>query len=150
MNEETSRHKEEESKSIREIAKLRKYSRKQENQIKSLQAQSMARDQVLKRKTEQITALRNSQRNMSSKVAGRVTPKKGPLVFSPRQARIKWESLQRTIGRTARSKQAVVELERELERLLEERENLSKDLTNVRKFYSCYEDDLCANLILFI
>lgn len=46
MQEETSRHKEEESRRNREISKLRKESRKQLNQIKSLQAQSAARDQV--------------------------------------------------------------------------------------------------------
>lgn len=132
MNEESSRHKEEESRKAREIAQLRKEARKQMNQIKSLQAQTVAKDQVLKRKTEQISALRKGQKNMSMKVAGRVVPKKNEIeLFSPRQAKIKWESLTRTINRAAHSKQAVVELERELERLLEEREHLSKDLSNV-------------------
>lgn len=39
----------------------------------------------------------------------------------------------RSINRAARSKQAVVELEKELERLLAERDTLSKDLANVKR-----------------
>lgn len=135
MNEETKRHNESESKRVREIAQLRKEARKQQSQIKSLQAQGAAKDQVLKRKTEQVFALKKVQtKGLSVKASGRIPHKnKSNLVFSSRQARIKWESLQRTITRAARSKQAVVELERELERLLQERDSLSHDLTAIRK-----------------
>jgi len=59
----------------------------------------------------------------------------GSLLYSPRQARLKWDNLQRSIGRAARSKQAVLELERELERLLQERETLGKDIAIVRIFF---------------
>lgn len=140
MNDESSRHKEEESRRTREIAQLRKEARKQMNQIKTLQAQTVAKDQVLKRKTEQISALRKGQKNMSLKAAGRVIPRKyDTVLFSPRQAKQKWETLTRTMTRAANSKQAVVELERELERLLEERDHLSKDLSNVGKsFFTIY------------
>lgn len=77
-----------------------------------------------------------------------------PSAFSSRQARIKWESVLRTINRAARSKQAVTELERELERLLSEREELSKDLTNIQRRQKIQpsidlaseEDTLAANL----
>jgi kinesin family member 21 len=132
MQEESNRHKEEESRKMREIAQLRKEARKQMNMIKSLQAQGAAKDQVLKRKTEEVSALRKTQRGkMSSKAAGKVQPTKASLLQSSRQSRLRWESLQRTITRAARSKQAVLELERELERLLNDREMICRDLASV-------------------
>lgn len=75
-------------------------------------------------------------------------------MFSSRQARIKWESVLRTINRAARSKQAVIELERELERLIAEREELSRELANVQRRQKILpstdlaseEDTLAANL----
>lgn len=136
MTEENSRHKEEENRKQREIAQLRKEARKQTSMIKSLQAQGAAKDQVLKRKTEEVSALRKTQKNnLSMKAQGRFPTKNININngFHPRQARIKWDSIQRQILKTARSKQAVVELERELERLLQEREQLNKDLLMVKK-----------------
>lgn len=135
MNEDNNRHKEEEKCRNREMSKLRKESRKQLNTIKSLQAQTAAKDQILKRRNEQVTALRRGQKSyLSVKAAGRVPVKANtPPMFSVRQAKIKWETVLRTINKAARSKQAIVELERELERLLLERESLSKDLANVKK-----------------
>jgi hypothetical protein len=53
------------------------------------------------------------------------------IINASRQSRLRWESLQRTITRAARSKQAVLELERELERLLNDREMICRDLASV-------------------
>lgn len=155
MSEESSRHKEMDSQRTREISKLRKEARKQQNTIKSLQAQTAAKDQVLKRRTQQVTALKKGQQSrLSVQAAGRVPVKKSSRLFTTRQAKSKWETIQRNISRAARSKQAVVELERELERLLQERKSLSKDLANVKRrqktdFTSelaSEEDTLTANL----
>ncbi|XP_055852546.1 kinesin-like protein KIF21A isoform X1 [Episyrphus balteatus] len=155
MTEETNRHKEEETRKAREIAQLRKESRKQQNTMKSLQAQVQAKDQILKRKTEQVTALRRSQKGMLSlKASGRVPPKKDSSIFSERHARLKLEKFHRSINRAARNKQVVVQLEKELERLLHERETLSKDIANVRNRQRQHksadlaseEDSLKANL----
>ncbi|XP_058815616.1 kinesin-like protein KIF21A isoform X3 [Topomyia yanbarensis] len=133
IQEENNRHKELESRKTREIAQLRKESRKQVNMIKSLQAQGVAKDQVLKRKTEEVSNLRKTQRGMMSmKAAGRFPPKKSTIAQNTKNLKTKWDSLQRTITRAARSRQAVLELERELERLLQERDGLSRDLANVR------------------
>ncbi|CRL00444.1 CLUMA_CG013706, isoform A [Clunio marinus] len=134
MTDENNRHKEEDARRMREIAQLRKEARKQSSMIKSLQGSVAAKDQVLKRKTEEVSALRKTHKNqLSTKAQGRVPMRKTSENFHPRQARIKWDSLQRSIGKSARSKQAVIELERELERLLHEREQLSRDLSGVRK-----------------
>lgn len=78
MQDEHSRHKEAENKKAREISQLRKEARKHQNTIKSLQAQTAAKDQVLKRRSEQVTALRKGQKTgLSLKAAGRVPTKKG-------------------------------------------------------------------------
>lgn len=155
MTDENNRHKEEDARRMREIAKLRKEARKQSSMIKSLEGKVASKDQVLKRKTEEVTALRKTHKNqLSTKAQGRVPTKKVSDNFHPRQARIKWDSLQRTMGKSARSKQAVIELERELERLLEEREQLSRDLSVVKKRQkiaasselASEEDSLQANL----
>lgn len=133
IHEENNRHKELESRKTREIAQLRKESRKQVNMIKSLQAQGAAKDQVLKRKTEEVSNLRKTQRGMMSmKAAGRFPVKKSVAAQNTKNLKAKWDSLQRTITRAARSRQAVLELERELERLLQERDGLSRDLANIR------------------
>ncbi|XP_031616973.1 kinesin-like protein KIF21A isoform X2 [Contarinia nasturtii] len=134
MNEQMSRHKEAETRKAREIAQLRKEQRKQSNAIKSLQTQSAAKDQVLKRRIEEVAALKRDRRShLSQKAAGRLPPKKTPVIFNPKQARTKWETLQRTINRAARTKQTMFELESELERLVAERESLIKDLNAVKR-----------------
>lgn len=134
MNDQILRHKEAENRKAREIAQLRKEQRKQTNAIKSLQTQSAAKDQVLKRRIEEVAALKRDRRsNLSQKAAGRLPPKKTPVIFNPKQARTKWETLQRTINRAARTKQTIIELEGELERLVAERGTLIKDLESVKR-----------------
>lgn len=132
MNEQMSRHKEAESRKTREIAQLRKEQRKQSNAIKSLQTQSAVKDQVLKRRIEEVAALKRDRKsNLSAKAAGR--PQQKPNAFHSKQARLKWETMQRTINRAARTKQTVIELERELERLVSEREALSRELSVIKR-----------------
>lgn len=83
---------------------------------------------------EEVAALKRDRRsNMSQKAAGRLPPRKTPVIFNPKQARTKWETLQRTINRAARTKQTMFELESELERLVAERESLIKDLNAVKR-----------------
>lgn len=82
ITEESSRHKEMDSRRSREISALVKVSRKQASTIKTLQAQTAAKDQVLKRRTEQVTALRKSQNSrLSQQVAGRVPVKKSEFIL---------------------------------------------------------------------
>lgn len=72
MKEESLRHKHTEGIRTREIAQLRKESRKTANVIKTLEADKKIKEQILKRKQEEVTALRRGNRqNMSNKVAGR-------------------------------------------------------------------------------
>ncbi|XP_033078328.1 kinesin-like protein KIF21A isoform X7 [Trachypithecus francoisi] len=59
----------------REIAQLKKDQRKRDHQLRLLEAQKRNQEVVLRRKTEEVTALRRQVRPMSDKVAGKVTRK---------------------------------------------------------------------------
>ena len=74
---------------------------------------------------------------MSVKAAGRRPNNKIINNKHPRHLKQKWDNLQRTITRAATSKQAVMELERELERLLDERNRLGKMLNDIKR-RQCY------------
>ncbi|XP_012275949.1 kinesin-like protein KIF21A [Orussus abietinus] len=124
MREEAQRHKENELMRNREIAKLRKESRKNANTIRSLEAEKKMKEVVLRRKQEEVTALRKRDRGFGRKVFGR-TPAEtlGPKVLKQR-----WQTFERTVTKLALAKQAATETEREMERLLREREHLGREL----------------------
>lgn len=73
MREENQRHKNAEERRNREIAQLRKESRRHENQIRTLEAEKRQKEVVLKRKQEEVTMLRRlAKPGLSNKAAGRV------------------------------------------------------------------------------
>ncbi|XP_034388462.1 kinesin-like protein KIF21B isoform X3 [Cyclopterus lumpus] len=61
-----------EAKRSREIAQLKKEQRRQEYQIRALESQKRQQEQVLRRKTQEVSALRRLAKPMSDRVAGRV------------------------------------------------------------------------------
>ncbi|XP_017042763.2 kinesin-like protein KIF21A [Drosophila ficusphila] len=130
MSEQTSRHKEEDSRKSKEIAQLLKEQRRQKNAVLSLEAKMTAKEQILKRKTEEVIALRKSQRGKSGQRApAHLTSKIATLDgFTSRAARHRWENLYRIILHAARNRQLITQLEKELERLILEREDLSREL----------------------
>ncbi|XP_067420523.1 kinesin-like protein KIF21A isoform X5 [Emydura macquarii macquarii] len=75
MKEEQEKARMTESRRNREIAQLKKEQRKREHQLKLLEAQKRNQEVVLRRKTEEVTALRRQARPMSDKAAGRVSRK---------------------------------------------------------------------------
>ncbi|XP_062990199.1 kinesin-like protein KIF21A isoform X3 [Elgaria multicarinata webbii] len=75
MKEEQEKARMNESRRNREIAQLKKEQRKREHQVKLLEAQKRNQEVVLRRKTEEVTALRRQARPMSDKVAGRTSRK---------------------------------------------------------------------------
>ncbi|XP_049738778.1 kinesin-like protein KIF21A isoform X7 [Elephas maximus indicus] len=75
MKEEQEKARLTESRRNREIAQLKKDQRKREHQLRLLEAQKRNQEVVLRRKTEEVTALRRQVRPMSDKVAGKVTRK---------------------------------------------------------------------------
>ncbi|KMQ91046.1 kinesin-like protein kif21b protein, partial [Lasius niger] len=132
MREEAQRHKENELRRNREIAQLRKESRRHANVIRTLEADKRMKEVVLRRKQEEVTALRKRDRGLSQKVAGRAPVR--PL--NPKALKQRWQTFERTITKQALAKQAAAETEREMERLLQEREELGRDLEKLQKHRS--------------
>ncbi|XP_044887562.1 kinesin-like protein KIF21A isoform X7 [Mauremys mutica] len=75
MKEEQEKARMTESRRNREIAQLKKEQRKREHQFKLLEAQKRNQEVVLRRKTEEVTALRRQVRPISDRAAGRVSRK---------------------------------------------------------------------------
>ncbi|GAB1299747.1 Kinesin-like protein KIF21A [Apodemus speciosus] len=75
MKEEQEKARLTESRRNREIAQLKKDQRKRDHQLRLLEAQKRNQEVVLRRKTEEVTALRRQVRPMSDKVAGKVSRK---------------------------------------------------------------------------
>ncbi|XP_057334879.1 kinesin-like protein KIF21A isoform X2 [Microplitis mediator] len=140
MRLESQRHKDNELRRNREIAQLRKESRRNANMIRTLEADKRMKEVVLRRKQEEVTALRKRDRGLSEKVAGR-TPAKS---LSSKSLKSRWQTFERTITKHTLIKQAAAETEREMERLLSEREQLGHDLEQLQKnreiFAAAHED----------
>ncbi|XP_077194331.1 kinesin-like protein KIF21A isoform X13 [Paroedura picta] len=75
MKEEQEKARMNESRRNREIAQLKKEQRKREHQLKLLEAQKRNQEVILRRRTEEVTALRRQARPLSDKVSGRVSRK---------------------------------------------------------------------------
>ncbi|XP_064362011.1 kinesin-like protein KIF21A isoform X5 [Dromaius novaehollandiae] len=75
MKEEQEKARMTESRRNREIAQLKKEQRKREHQLKLLEAQKRNQEVILRRKTEEVTALRRQVRPLSDRVAGKVSRK---------------------------------------------------------------------------
>nr|XP_008539294.1 PREDICTED: kinesin-like protein KIF21B [Equus przewalskii] len=71
MREEQQRRRLVETKRNREIAQLKKEQRRQEFQIRALESQKRQQELVLRRKTQEVSALRRLAKPMSERVAGR-------------------------------------------------------------------------------
>ncbi|XP_038125257.1 kinesin-like protein KIF21A isoform X2 [Cyprinodon tularosa] len=72
MKEQQEKNRLNESRRNREIASLKKDQRKQEHQLKLLEAQKKQQELILRRKTEEVTALRRQVRPTSGKVVRKV------------------------------------------------------------------------------
>ncbi|XP_023229479.1 kinesin-like protein KIF21A isoform X3 [Centruroides sculpturatus] len=138
MKEESQRHKLAEQQRVREIAKLKKESRVKEHQLKSLESEKRLKEQILKRKHEEVMALRRMAKPMSDAVAGRVDRRRfagmnRSLPFSPKVAKNKWQNLEKSINKLVMSKQSVYNIEKDMERWLQERDKLSIKLEKLKK-----------------
>ncbi|KYO38601.1 kinesin-like protein KIF21A isoform X2 [Alligator mississippiensis] len=75
MKEEQEKARMTESRRNREIAQLRKEQRKREHQLKLLEAQKRNQEVILRRRTEEVTALRRQVRPISDRVTGKASRK---------------------------------------------------------------------------
>ncbi|XP_066543248.1 kinesin-like protein KIF21A isoform X2 [Amia ocellicauda] len=173
MREEQEKNRMAESRRNREIATLKKGQRKQEHQLRLLEAQKRQQELVLRRKTEEVSALRRQVRPASGKVSrklslpepmqdglhsarapvGRMhsgyTPaangtrkyqRKAVSVYSTRAARMKWQSLERSISDIIMQRMTIANMEADMNRLLKQREVLTKRREKLLK-----KKDRCAS-----
>uniref|UniRef100_A0A1A7WZR3 Kinesin family member 21A n=1 Tax=Iconisemion striatum TaxID=60296 RepID=A0A1A7WZR3_9TELE len=156
MKEQQEKNRMNESRRNREIATLKKDQRKQEHQLKLLEAQKRQQELILRRKTEEVTALRRQVRPTSGKVVRRVnlpeptqdSPHRPPSgrtysssnsapistwshrrttgVYSTRSARNKWQTLERRISDVIMQRMTISNMEADMNRLLKQREELTK------------------------
>ncbi|XP_015930518.1 kinesin-like protein KIF21A isoform X2 [Parasteatoda tepidariorum] len=143
MKEDTHKHQQVEQRRTTEIAQLKKQSRLKENKIRSLEAEKRLKENVLRRKQEEIIALKNSAKpKMSDRVAGRVgqrreinntfiIPKR--LRESPKVAKSRWQSLEKSINQLVINRQSINNMERDMERYLKEREHLIRKLEQFKQ-----------------
>ncbi|XP_050179446.1 kinesin-like protein KIF21A isoform X7 [Myiozetetes cayanensis] len=182
MKEEQEKARMTESRRNREIAQLKKEQRKREHQLRLLEAQKRNQEVILRRKTEEVTALRRQVRPLSDKLAGKVSRKLSlpehsmqeasssfsaehdgsrtavqqkmriPVarvqalsvtatngtgrtyqrkavtsrVYSSKAARMKWQLLERRVTDIIMQKMTISNMEADMNRLLTQREELTK------------------------
>ena len=122
MKEESNRHREMELRKNKELAQLKKETRKHESKIKSLETEKRLKETVLKRKQEEVESLRKTARKKSSMMANK--NKK----VSQKVMKTKWQNIEKKITKVALNKQAVSQMENDMDRWLKEREKLSHRL----------------------
>uniref|UniRef100_A0AAX7SF38 Kinesin motor domain-containing protein n=1 Tax=Astatotilapia calliptera TaxID=8154 RepID=A0AAX7SF38_ASTCA len=148
MKEEQQRRRMVEAKRNREIAQLKKEQRRQEYQIRALESQKRQQELVLRRKTQEVTALRRLAKPMSDRVAGRVarwnqTPPvtdsgaelspaglgnsgaAGRTSSISKSARQKWQALERRITDIVMQRMTIANMEADMDRLIKKREELT-------------------------
>ena len=160
LREEVAKSKAEEAKYVKQIALLKRDHLKKDNQIKNLEAEKRCREIVLKRKQEQIQALRNKSSTMSEKVSGRVAASAAAnythmslsLQLDPSSCTTnanfnahtsskeekrkllfqqRWTKIDASINSIIVKKQAIGVIEREMERYLTQREKISRRLNRL-------------------
>uniref|UniRef100_A0A671QYE5 Kinesin-like protein KIF21A n=1 Tax=Sinocyclocheilus anshuiensis TaxID=1608454 RepID=A0A671QYE5_9TELE len=150
MKEQQEKNRVTETRRNREIATLKKDHRKQEHQLRQLEAQKRQQELILRRRAEEvtITALRRQVRPGSGKVNRKISlpeplqessPRTAPIrpqttgatmrtggLYSTRTARAKWQSLERRISDIIMQRMTISNMETDMNRLLKQREELTK------------------------
>ncbi|XP_032528899.2 kinesin-like protein KIF21A isoform X2 [Danaus plexippus] len=118
MRAESKRHAQAEAARAKEVAQLRKESRKNANLIRSLEAETRLKEQVLKRKQEEVSLLRRGHRDkLSVRAAGRLHDR-----GRSRRPRELWCRLECWVSRACAARGTLAELEAALEHQLRERD----------------------------
>ncbi|KAE8296737.1 Kinesin-like protein KIF21A [Larimichthys crocea] len=163
MKEQQEKNRMNESRRNREIASLKKDQRKQEHQLKLLEAQKRQQELILRRKTEEVTALRRQARPTSGKVVRKVIipesiqdshrPPSGRMyssgnaapngtrssyrrtvgVYSTRIARNKWQSLERRISDIIMQRMTISNMEADMNRLPQGKATAQREELTKRK-----------------
>uniref|UniRef100_A0A3Q3LAV4 Kinesin family member 21A n=1 Tax=Mastacembelus armatus TaxID=205130 RepID=A0A3Q3LAV4_9TELE len=155
MKEQQERNRATECRRNREIASLKKDQRRAEHQVRQLEAQKRQQEVILRRKNEEVTALRRQVRPVSGKVSRKVslpeplqeashraTPGRLPTsgvspsnvaryvrmgsIYLTRTARAKWQTLERRVSDIIMQRMTISNMETDMNRLLKQREELTR------------------------
>lgn len=140
MREEQVKHREAGLRYNKEIAQMSKKDRQKDVRIRKLESESNKYKQMLKRKDEEVNALKKRVKPMSDKVAGRLPAYshkqdliKQSMAFSPRQAKQKWNELEMGIKKLILNKQTLRTHENQFNRYVAERDHLTHTLSKTRE-----------------
>merc|ERR1712223_668541 len=133
MKEESNRHREQEVRRTRELSQMKKQTRVNESKIKALESEKRLKENVLRRKTEEVQSLRNNQRKMSAMRTQALAAKKNSPMYNKKKfkeaaAKRKWANVEKNITKVALNRQAICQMENDMDRWLKERERLSHKL----------------------
>ncbi|XP_074600654.1 kinesin-like protein 31E isoform X2 [Brevipalpus obovatus] len=129
IKEEAQRHKEAELKNSKKISQLAKQERLKDVKIKNLETETNRFKSLLKRKEDQVLAMKKMIKPMSDKVAGRVpmrnkNKRDTERVLSPRVLKNKWQSIEHDIFKAILNKKSIACQELQMERFLIRRKQL--------------------------
>ncbi|XP_052738469.1 kinesin-like protein KIF21A [Bicyclus anynana] len=143
MRTESKRHAQAEAMRAKEVAQLRKESRKNANLIRSLEAETRLKEQVLKRKQEEVSLLRRGHRDkLSSRAAGRLHDRRGRSRISGREL---WSRLECWLSRACAARCTLGELEATLEHQLRQRDRATGSSDPESKAMLSYLRDAIAD-----
>ncbi|XP_065898994.1 kinesin-like protein KIF21A isoform X2 [Dysidea avara] len=121
----------------REIAQLKKEDRRKENMIKELKADKLRKDVVLKRRQEEVAALRRVQRQRPVRQTAAVSSssslskQRGSSIFSSENARKKWHTIEKSLTETILSRHTLINMEAEMDHWIKKRQELSERIQTV-------------------
>ncbi|XP_041367345.1 kinesin-like protein KIF21A isoform X2 [Gigantopelta aegis] len=156
IKEDSEKNKQSEARRNKEIAQLRKDYLKKDHRIRNLEREKQQKEIILRRKQEEVETLRKRQKPLSSKAAGRVGKyDKAPTIpiapvgsllprrrrrneFSPKVAKQKWDTIEKTISAVITKRQTIAHMEKDMEIWLKQREKLGKKLEKYMKKRDSY------------
>lgn len=128
IKEEAQRHKEAEMKNNKKLSQLAKQERLKDVKIKNLESETNRVKSLLKRKEDQVIAMKKMIKPMSDKVAGRIPSRnkknEKPPVLSPRVLKHKWQTVEHDITKAIINKKNIARHERQMDRFLKQRNQL--------------------------
>jgi len=115
LREENTKFRETDAKRMKEILQLKKEGRKKEVQIRALESKEKLKDQILKRKMEEVSALKKQNKSVFSRRAGgRLQSVPVHKRQSPAKAKKKWAELQSAFEKRASDRRQMEQMELEM------------------------------------
>lgn len=137
MKENSAKYREKDVKYNRQLAQLKKDQRLQATKIKSLETEKKKKDLILKRKTEEVEALRKRNRSSTPSSMRRsesVSNKsKGKSADRDKLLNRKWVKLENAISSITSKRRTLMLLEKDMETWVKQRGKLSRKCEKLRK-----------------